>query len=146
MVGFGSLEGTVFWDVSTLNNSGIKNGWKLVDRRIRGTYFDPVALVVMLLRGDAVRVESFGWALDAVKADPIPIAVVSDTKRRKNIMTKSGQMKHHHNLHLEELKEVFGKMHGQCGYQSNLMGISVTFSRQVHIQTLTHLASGGRAS
>ena len=60
--------------------------WKLekavksVRRGIRGAYFDPVLLMVTLLRGDARRVERFGWALAAVKADNTPLAVWSKAK------------------------------------------------------------------
>ena len=39
-----------------------------------------MALIVALLRGEARKVERLGWAIDAVKADKIPLAVVSITK------------------------------------------------------------------
>ena len=51
-----------------------------VRQGIRGAYFDPVLLMVMLLRGDARRVERFGWALAAVRADNIPLAEWSNAK------------------------------------------------------------------
>ena len=35
------------------------------------------------------RVETFGWLLDAVKADKIPLVVVSNTKSGRNFMTES---------------------------------------------------------
>lgn len=52
-------------------------------------YFDPVALIVSLLRDDVRRVESFGWVLDLVQADKIPFVILSNAKRGKNFMAKS---------------------------------------------------------
>lgn len=51
-------------------------------------YFDPVALIVSLLRDDVRRVESFGWVLDLVQADKIPFVILSNAKRGKNFMAK----------------------------------------------------------
>lgn len=49
-------------------------------KRKTGLYFDGVALTAALLRGDVRRVEMLGWGLDAVKAERIPLAVVSNRK------------------------------------------------------------------
>ena len=46
---------------------------------LRGTYFDPVALMVALLGGDARRFETFSGALDAVKVDKTSLALASKT-------------------------------------------------------------------
>ena len=54
---------------------------EVVSQGIRWAYFDPVAMIVSLLRRDASRVEVFGWMLDTVKADKIPLVTASNTKR-----------------------------------------------------------------
>lgn len=51
-----------------------------------GDYFDAVALTAVLLRGDTRRVERLDWLLDAVEAERIPLAVVSNKKRGKPFM------------------------------------------------------------
>lgn len=78
------------WSVSLWDSLRLEKTLKILRRGIQETYFDPVALVIVLLRGDARRVERFGWALDAAKADKTTLAVVSSTKRRGNFMTKLG--------------------------------------------------------
>ena len=83
---------------------------KDVRRGIRGAYFDPVFLMVILFRGDARRVERFGWALAAVRADNTPLAVWSNAKVQRNIMTKSGQKDAHQILHLETEEVETGRM------------------------------------
>ena len=49
---------------------------------LRWEYLAPV--VSLLMR----RVETFAWLLDAVKADKIPLVVVSNTKRGRIFMTE----------------------------------------------------------
>lgn len=45
-----------------------------------GAYFGLVALKVRLLGVGARRVEGFGWAFEAVKADEIALVVVSSRR------------------------------------------------------------------
>lgn len=66
----------------------------------RGTYFDPVALIVALLRGDARRAESLGWILDAVKAETTPLALASKMKMGRKCMAISARREARQRLHL----------------------------------------------
>ena len=61
---------------------------EVVSQGIRRAYFDPVAMIVSLLRRDESRVEVFGWMLDTVKADKIPLVTASNTKREWIFMTE----------------------------------------------------------
>lgn len=82
---------------------------KIVSRDTRVAYFDPVALIVALLRGDARRIERSGWALDAVKADKTSLKVASNRKVGTNFMTESEKYAHQ-TMHLETKKVEIGRM------------------------------------
>lgn len=49
-------------------------------------YFDPVALIVSLLRDDVRRVESFGWVFDLVQTDKTSSVILSNARRGRNFM------------------------------------------------------------
>ena len=70
---------TLCWMVRRFANSDVK----VAGLDVRWTY--PAPMVSLLMR----RVETFGWLLDAVKADKIPLVVVSNTNRGRSCMTES---------------------------------------------------------
>ena len=72
VVGFLLLEGALGRQYISGLGSALKS--------MMGLYFGSVALTAALLRGDVRRLEMLGRALDAVKAERIPLAVVSDRK------------------------------------------------------------------
>ena len=115
---------------------------------LRGTYFDPVALMVALLGGDARRFETFSWALEAVKADKIFPALASKRNMQRKCMAQSARRGARQRLHRETEGEngengesgVNDQIHGRRIYETNLRVFL-----QVQDQDLTHLARGGRA-
>lgn len=115
---------------------------------LRGTYFDPVALMVALLGGDARRFETFSGALDAVTAGKTSLALASKTNMQRKCMAQSARRGAHQRLHRETEGEngengesgVNDKTHGRRIYEINLRVFL-----QVQDQDLTHLARGGRA-